>query len=284
VPFSTEPLFAAPSPSPWLTPPPFDVETEAFGNVYPFYAEYMSNVMQESYNRAFDYLDDPQELEPPRKLAPVRVSHPAAAPNFLYDPPSNMGYVTIKTSTDRELFKGWLHQIVSADLRIPERAIFRGEASGFPVWLPRAPRVLPGIVYFSGGDIAIDRELALDSGGILAAEGSITVAAPITVAPSGKPLTLVSLNGSIRVATGGPLQASLVALAGTVTREPGAPPLRVNGSVIARKLSLAELCEGAEPGKIIYDQRADPTAPGAEARIYSVQLSPWRTEYMPPVD
>lgn len=130
----------------------------------------------------------------------------------------------------------------------------------------------------------IDRAIQIDSGGIVAADGNITVAAPITVQPGGRPLSLVSLNGSIRLTSAGPLQASLVALGGAVTRETGAPAVRVRGNVVARRLSFAELCEGREPGKIVYDTRLDPTAAGAEANMYSVQLSPWRSDYMPPVD
>lgn len=291
-PYASDADFAAAAPAPWPVAPAFDVKNDVFQNIYPFYADYMSTVTGdmrgpelETYNRAHDFLDEPQEVEPAHKLAPTKVTHATGnAPGFLYDPALNNGYVAIANAAGRELFRGWLHQLVSADLRIPERATFRGDAGGFSAWIAHPPRVIPGIVYFAGGDIVIDRPLKVDSGGIVAADGNITVAAAVTVEPGGLPLSLVSLNGSVRINTAGPVQASLVALGGSVVRETGAPPLKVRGNVIARRLSFADLCEGREPGKIIYDTRLDPTAAGAEANMYTVQLSPWRSDYMPPVD
>ena len=291
-PYATDPVFAGAAPAPWPVAPAFDVKNDVFQNIYPFYEDYMSTVTLdrrgaelETYNRACDYLDEPQEVEPPHRLAPVKVTHATGSmPGWLYDPALNNGYVGIHDAAGRELFRGWLHQLVSADLRIPERATFRGDAGGFPAWLAKLPRSIPGIVSFSGGDVVIDRPMNLDSGGIVAADGNITIAAPITVAPGGRPLSLVSLKGSIHISTAGPVQASLVALGGTVMREAGTPPLKVLGNVVANRLSLANLCEGREPGKITYDTRLDPTAPGAEANMYAVQMSPWRSDYMPPVD
>ena len=291
MPYALPPDFAGPAPAPWPAAQSYDPKTVVFGNVYPFFADYMSNVVvdtkagaEETFNRAADYLDDTQDLEPPHRLNPVKLSHASGAPNFLYDAAQNVGYVAIKNSANRELFRGWLHQLVSRDFRIEERATFKGDAGGFKNWLAKTPKQIPGIVYFTGGDIVIDRALAVESGGIIAADGSITVAAPVSVRPGGKPLSLISLKGSVRVATHGTVQASLVALEGAVTREPGAPPLHVIGNVVAHRLSFTELCEGQQPGKVIYDPRLDPTASGSETTAYSVQLSPWRTDYLPPVD
>lgn len=292
IPYATEAFFNGAAPAPWPAAPKFDVKNDVFGNVYPFYEDYMSQVSVdragpelETYNRACDFLEEPQEVEPQRKLNPTKVAHATGNVNgWLYDPALNNGYVSIHDSQRRELFRGWLHQLVSADLRIPQRATFRGDAGGFAAWLANPPKAIPGIVSFSGGDIVIDKPLKLDSGGIVACDGNITVAAPITVEAGGKPLSLVSLNGSIHLSTGGPVQASLVALAGGVVREGGAPALKIQGNVVARRLSLAGLCEGPEPGKIVYDTRLDPTAADAAEHMYSVQLSPWRSDYMPPVE
>lgn len=283
-------LYAPPLPQGITDPPGWpesQIKNDVFANLYPVYREYMSDVEEQPYNRAADFLDDPQEVDPVRKLTPVRVQHGSGAPSasgFLYDADLNDGNVAIKTELGRELFKGALNQLVSEDLNIPERATFVGDASGFEDWLKRAPKTIPGIVYFRGGDVVIDRPLALKSGGILAVDGSITIAAPITVDPAGQPLSLVSLTGSITYAGTAPVQASLVALRGTLSRDPGAGPLDVFGNVVLGRLSLSELCEGKDMGRIVYDPRLDPTVTGAEQKSYSVQLSPWRTDYQPPAE
>lgn len=287
--FSTA-LYAPPLPQGITDPPGWpeaQLKNDVFANLYPVYRENMSNVEEQSYNRAFDFLEDPQEVDPVRRLAPVKVQHASGAPSasgFLYEPDLNDGNVVIKAAGGRELFKGALNQLVSEDLNVLERATFVGDASGFEEWLKRAPKAIPGIVYFRGGDIVIDRPLALKSGGILAVDGSITIAAPVTVDAAGQPLSLVSLTGGITCAGTGPVQASLVALRGSLTRDPGAGPLNVFGNVVVGRLSLSELCEGKDIGRIVYDPRLDPTVAGAELKNYSVQLSPWRTDYLPPAE
>lgn len=284
-PYSRAADWAAPPPQPWSRPPPFEVKVGVFGSSYALYTGYMSTVVEESVNRGLDFLSEPQELDPgARLLNTVRVRHSMGLPDFLYDPRVNTGHVAIRTADGRKLFDGHLHRILPRDLRVSERAVFSADASRFPRWLARPPRRIPGIVHFTGGDLLIDRPLDLESGGVLAADGSIVIGAGVQVKPYGRPLSLVSLSGNIVLRTGAPVEAALVALSGTLVRETGRP-VAVRGCVAVEHLDLAAVCKAPTHGKIIYDARLDPTAAtDPRGPAYAAMLSPWRTHYLPPVE
>ena len=283
-PYATPEDWVGQPPSPWSRPPRFDVRQDVFGDNYRYYGSYMSDVVAESYNRSYDYLEETQELDPPMRLLQTnRVAHARGLPDFLYDPAINNGYVVIRTSDQRKLFEGHLHRLVPEDLKIRERAVFTSSASNFSRWLKKRPKAVRGILYFTGGDITIDLPLELETGGIVAADGTITVAAGVRARDSKKPLTLVSLKKDIVIKTSASVEASLVALAGTVTRNSDGP-LSVKGNVVAHELDYASLCDSKGVGKIVYDRRLDPTDSSSTVSAYTVQLSPNRTQTTPPAD
>jgi hypothetical protein len=276
-----------PAPAPWPSPPPFDAKGAVFAGQYASYVPLMSQVVQESYNRAVDFLGDRQELDPPASLADTRrITHRLPQNrDFLYEPALNTGEVTIRTAGGTKLFDGSLSRLLPEDFFLAQRAVYRMPASRFPGFLAAGRRRIPGIVYFEGGDITIDRDLELDSGGILAAEGSITVAARVKVKPYGQPLVLAAIAGNIALKAAGRVEASLLALNGTLTRDPSVP-LDVLGNIVVRNLDLDRLT--AAPGtsaaagvhRVTYDPRLDPTAPGGTT--YSVYMGPSRDYYLAP--
>jgi hypothetical protein len=245
----------------------------------------MSTIVEESFNRGLDFLEEPQSLDPPlRMLSPSRVSHAMGLADFLYDPQANTGQVVMRTEDGRKVFDGYLHRLVPDDLRIRERAVFSAPAARASRWLARRPRRVPGIVHFKGGDLVIEHPLELESGGIVAADGSIVVAAPVRVKPYGKPLSLVALDGDVVIKTPGAIEASLVALSGTIVKDADRP-IFVRGSVAVNHLDYGAICRSSGHGKIVYDARLDPTVgAGSRRSTYAVHLSPSRAQYAPPAE
>ena len=274
-----------PAPAPWPAPPEFDVKADVFGGDFDRYAPYMSNVPQVqsrklSYNRSIDYMADPQELDPPYKLMDtVRVTHRMPQNrDFLYEPALNTGDVIVKTQSGRKLFDGNLSRIVMEDLFLKQRAIYTVPAASFGRFLSKRKKI-PGIVLFTGGDVAITKDVEFESGGIIAASGSITVRANVRVKPYGRPLVLASLGGSVHLKGARRVEASLVALNGTITREPGSR-LDVLGNLVARSIDLDKFTLNCDAGRVIYDPRLDPTVgSGANNAVY---LSPSRDYYLVP--
>jgi hypothetical protein len=92
-------------------------------------------------------------------------------------------------------------------------------------------------------------------GGTLAVDGDIEVAGPLTTA-RGEILTLVSLNGSIRVRNEAPIAASLIACQGQVL--PSSRGLDVRGQIVAAQFDVASWLEGTGARRIVYDPRLNP--------------------------
>lgn len=271
--------WTGPSPAPWQAAPAFDVRAEAFSGNFVQYAQVMSQVVQEPYNRAADNLGEHQEVDPPATLTDTRrLTHRLPQhKDFLYEPSLNNGEVSIREADGKRLFDGSLTRIRMEDLFLRERAVFTMPADKFPAFLAAKKRRIPGILFFTGGDIDINQDLDLDSGGIIAASGSITISGRITVKPFGRPLVLASQGGDIKLSGTSRVEASLVALNGTVRREPGTP-MDVLGNIVASALDLDKLTANSPPGRVVYDTRLDPTTPGGAT--YAVYMGPARDHYL----
>jgi hypothetical protein len=285
LPCSTLTQWQRPAPAPWPSTPEFGVKTEVFGGDFERYVPYMSNVPQIqtrklSYNRSVDYMVEPQELDPPYRLMDtVRVTHRMPQNrDFLYEPSLNTGDVVLRTQSGKKLFDGNLSRILMDDLYLKRRAIYTMPAVSFARFLAKNKRV-PGIVLLTGGDVTIGKDVEFESGGIIAASGSITIRANVRVKPYGRPLVLASLSGNVNLKGARRVQASLVALNGTINREPGSP-LDVCGNLVARSVDLDKFTGGSDVGKVVYDSRLDPTS-GTGAN-YAVYLSPSRDYYLVP--
>lgn len=279
LPFATIGDFLLPPPAPWNSAPAFDVRGQVFSGNFVQYAQVMSQVVQEPFNRAADNLGEHQEVDPPVTMTGTkRVQHRIPAhKDFLYEPSLNNGEVSIRDAGDTRLFDGSLARLRMEDQFLRERAVFTMPAEKFPAFLASKKRRIPGILFFTGGDIDINADLELDSGGIIAASGSISISGRVTVKPYGRPLVLASQGGDIKLKGTPRVEASLVALNGTVRREPGAP-LDVLGNVVASTLDLDRLTANCPAGKIAYDPRLDPTAPGGAT--YAVYMGPSRDHYL----
>lgn len=279
LPFATIGDWMAPVPSPWNAQPAFDVRGQAFSGNFVQYAQVMSQVVQEPYNRAADFLGDHQEVDPPSTLTTTRrVQHRIPAhKDFLYEPGLNNGEVSIRDAEGQRLFDGSLSRLRMEDQFLRERAVFTMPADKFAAFLASKKKRIPGILYFTGGDIDINTDLELDSGGIIAASGSISISGRVTVKPYGRPLVLASQGGDIKLKGASRVEASLVALNGTIRREPGAP-LDVYGNLVASTLDFDKLTANSPAGRVIYDPRLDPTAPGGAT--YAVYMGPSRDHYV----
>ena len=270
--------FFGPAPKPWNSQPSFDVVKEAFDDNYGRYASCMSSLYEEPYNRSFDFIDGSYTgMTPPRKLVDIkRLKHPDGLTDFLYKPDRNTGKVDIYTSDGGKLFNGNLRQVISNDLVLPPRATYTLQSKKFKNFLASKPKKIPGIVYFKGGPIVIDKELKLEEGGVICADGAITIKTPISVKANKRPLALVSLKGDITIKTEEKVQASLVALGGTLRKSQGSS-LIIEGNVVLQSLDPETLLRGGGDVNITFDDRLDPTRPQNTA--YACFLSPQRAYY-----
>lgn len=268
-----------PPPSPWPAPQVYDASIEGFDDVYDRYAACMSSVWEEPYSCSVDQVaaGDYAGMLPPRALAaPRRVTHPDGITDFLYLPERNDGRVVLSTASGTELFRGDLRDMSSADLRIPERATFSIPAERFAEFMASEPTRIPGILHVTGGGVTLDRPLRLADGGIICADGPVTVSQAPAVAPGGRALVLVSLLGDVTVTTEDPVQASLVALRGTLRKGSG-QAVHVEGAVALGWLDPGTLLRGGGDVVIRYDgDRLDPTRAGG---AYAVTMAPERTLY-----
>jgi len=272
------PAVFGPPPSPWSATPAFDVVGEAFSDTFGRYAACMSTVYEEPYNRSVDFIQGNYTgMTPPRTLTGLtRVRHPDGRDDFLYDPSVNDGRVDITTVDGAQLFAGRLNQVSSQDLVVEPRATYTLPAARFKDFLKSKPKRIPGIVRFKDGPIVIDEPLQLEAGGMLCADGTVTIKQPVTTAPGRRPLAIVSLHGDIEVATDRPVKASLVALEGTL-RKPQGLAVDVTGNVVVKSLDPETLLRGGGNVTVTFDERLDPTRP--QDTVYECQLSPERAYY-----
>ncbi len=132
---------------------------------------------------------------------------------------------------------------------------------------------LGGVVHVAGS-LALERPLRVErgGGGMVLVDGDLRLAERLT-SESLEPVTLVSLNGNIRVDTAAPVDAALAALAGRI--ELG-PAFDLRGALAAGELTVARATE-AGPRQLAYNEAFDPTASGAHSRNYRVMTwKRWR--------
>jgi hypothetical protein len=113
------------------------------------------------------------------------------------------------------------------------------------------------------GSLALERPLRLErgGGGMVLVDGDIRLAERLT-SESLEPVTLVSLNGSIRVETAAPVDAALAALAGRI--ELG-PAFDLRGALAAGELTVARAAEQAPAGQAPAGQAPAGQAPAGQA-------------------
>ncbi|MBI4868952.1 MAG: hypothetical protein HY816_18585 [Candidatus Wallbacteria bacterium] len=268
-----------PGDKPWASPPPWDVRGETFGGSFDSYAYSMSQVVEEPYNRSADFITQLQtEVDLPRTLvSPGRVRHRFGLADFLYRPALNNGDVIVSGADGVRLFDGNLHGLLMEDFYFKERATYRLPAADFESFMALANPRIPGILHFEGGDVRIDRPLTVKDGGILAVDGKVTIAAPVRVSEGRRPLVLASLTGDIVIATGQPVEAYLMALAGRITGT--GTGVNLTGGVAAGSVDWGSVLAQGQRSRIGWNPAADPTNP--ENSIYSVHVSPPRESYMP---
>lgn len=241
-----------------------------FGGSWEAYAARMSDLIEEDYNAA--------------NLTAVRFSSPEgegflfpaeATPNhgLVLPPPSRRletagmalpvyrrafpNAVTIKDDQGRPLFRNG-----SLDL-FPDPAWLKRKAGpvfpdGETLWkgLPRETDgryFLGGIVLVQSG-LEIDRPVGFVGGGMLLVQGGITLKARVD-SPSFDPVSLVSLGGDVRVETGDPIAAGLIALSGKLIL---GKTSAITGLAAARELSPS-VAKPFSPRSITYNSAFDPT-------------------------
>lgn len=122
---------------------------------------------------------------------------------------------------------------------------------------------VPGVVYFEQSPLTLPAIDDVPEGGILIAAGDITLTG--NIAAQAETLTLVSINGDIRIEPGvGEVRAGLVSLSGTI-RFPDNDFVLV-GTYAARDLDLAAV--GPNSLKVQYDPALDPQRTDKPYRIY----------------
>ena len=195
--------------------------------------------------------------------------------DFLYIPASNLGEVEILTEAGASLFEGNLRRIVSDEMYCKAgRSTYTLPSTVFPSFLASNPGKIPGIIYFSGGGITIDRPLLLRDGGIISVDGDITIEAEVKTDSNTVPLTLMSQTGNIIINTASVVEASLVALNGTIQKKYGLD-ITIKGNVAVKHLDVDSLLKDSGDVNLIYDKRLDPAASSLSA--YRCFLSPERS-------
>ena len=270
-------------PGDWEAPPgswwdkhlgPKDVRERAFGGNYNTYAPAMSRVDSlGGYNlfvdrivpppgpdlNVLDNLEKVKHLKTPKKT-------------FLYAPAKNTGHIKLFHANGKALFEGNLHDIKSEDIQ--RRSVVTMKTTEFMTMISRVGCSFPGLVYLKGKEeFVITNHINLESGGLIACEGSINITAPIKVNENGRPLVLYSESGDITISTKEKIEASLVALNGTLKRGV-AGPLSVKGNVVLGYLDPLTLLKGGKNDMVIeYDDRLDPTRETPFSKL-GVFLSP----------
>jgi hypothetical protein len=282
---------------------PFEALT---GQGYDAYRRVMARVAEEPYNRSHDYLSTsrgrahagpgsridpgdtpavPERLLLARALEPTLV--PAAPqPRFLY-PAAQAGpsaalpvRILRRGPGGRQplLFAGDPGKLEHYDdllrarctFEAPRTAVFTSkfirrtangaelDLGGHAVHLGQSPFVLPAVRVVGGGT--------------LVADGDVVLEGPVQTAPC-EVLTIVSLRGSIRLQTPGPIHASLVALRGQLRPAPGGG-LELHGALACRNLdNFAEFLQNAGPKRLVYDPRMDPADGETFKRFYRLALT-----------
>lgn len=126
-------------------------------------------------------------------------------------------------------------------------------------------------VYHIKGDLTVDRPLfaANGCGGMILVDGNVTVNDAIR-APDDEPVIIVSLGGSIRLATSQPVEAALIALKSSIFIESS---VEIKGLLAARDLSLNNL-PGVKRRVLNYNQALDVTDAESYLRGFRLFMKP----------
>jgi hypothetical protein len=291
-PTETAPLDAFPeldAPDRWASVPPgyrssFNRETvilRLLSNSLDAYDLVMSSVLEEPYMRGIDHIeknlqspDAADAFDPPPTLLDVsRVTRhleplapdPGLRRSFLYDPEAT-SRIRLLDGARRPLFEGDLGAFGNADLLLPERSTYVFTTAQLAQWTADGKLRVRGIMVLDPKEptLVLDRPLEVEEGGVLVARDGIEINASITSAAAAVPLTLVALEGRIRV-NAAKVQAHLIALGpeGSVERN-GEGDLEIKGGIAATHLDLESLVRGASPTRVAktlaWDSRLDPIA------------------------
>lgn len=276
------------------------------GQGYDAYKRVMARVAEEPYNRSHDYLTTSHEtvqagpgsrITPgdtpavPERLLLAPAVEPALAPaapqpRFLYPAPQTGPSAAFPVRILRRnagggqplLFAGDPGKLERYDELLRARCTFEAprtsaftskfirrtpagaelDLGGHAVHLVQSPFSLPAVRVIGGGTLVADGEVVLEG--------------PIQTAPC-EVLTIVSLRGSIRLQTPGPIHASLVALRGQL-RPSAAGGLELHGALACRNLdNFAEFLQNAGPKRLVYDPRMDPADGETFKRFYRLALT-----------
>jgi hypothetical protein len=285
---------------PWMGPDEFaglSPMPPAFAGGYEDYQRVMPQIVVEAYNRSHDFVASNHEslveggqvesegtpFFPASALIPDRLIRVAPAADgddgFLYpdigeDPRGRLRIRRDLMGTQEEIFSGAL-----ADLDAPlmetllmRRVTSRVEdgASLLEEYLVDGALAVPGVVRIEGGDLEVPG-VRVGGPGMILVEGNVVIQGPIAPSPDGYPLTLVALNGDVRVETDEPVHACLVSLRGRFLSR---GKLDLRGSVAASSIDLRQLVRGPERKDLRYEQGLDPTAEESYWKAFAVVLTP----------
>jgi hypothetical protein len=279
---------------PYATPEEFAAfpDRERFGGSYAGYSRLMARVVSEAYNRSYDCMATNLEalgddglvtaegtpFVPGATLLPEVLGRLGPAldgdRHFLYPRPGQPapGLASLRRGgeVDEEVFRGTLEDLdgalVEGVLRARATRVFEDPGELLDALVEPDGAAAAGVYLLERGDLELPELVAAGPVAVVAG-GSLVVAGPVQGA--GGPVTLVSLNGDVRVETDEPVAAHLVALRGRVTSR-GA--LVLTGAVAAETLDLRELVRGGAPKAIQWDPALDPTDPAAYRARFAVHL------------
>lgn len=285
---------------PYLEEDQFSIaEKSGFSGAWQDYQSRMARVVVEPYNRSFDFLSTNSEtlspqgevtvrgepsLEPPAKLDPKALTRvrPQSLEDegFLYPKPGlgqarGIQLIRPESSSSPEaiLFEGDLEQLDGAVLEslLAPRVVqkFSKEEDLWKAARKKGKLELPGFVHLDAPELQLG-DLAVGQAGVLIVSGSIQIQGWIRQLVEGQPLTLVSLNGDITVATPNPVHAHLVALRGKIRFR--TEQINLVGGIAADGVDWASATQGEKVKWVTYDPSLDPTDP--EKSKLSLYLDP----------
>jgi hypothetical protein len=269
-------------------------DRERFGGSYLGYSRLMTRVVSEAYNRSYDCMATNLEalgedglvtaegtpFVPEASLRPgamTRLGPALEGDEFFLYPRTGQpapGHASLRRvgQVGEEVFRGTLEDLdgtlVEGVLRARATRVFDDPGELLDALVESDGVASAGVYLLEKGDLELPALVASGPVAVVVG-GSLAVSGPVQGA--GAPITLVSLNGDVRVETDEPLVAHLVALRGRVSSRGG---LALTGAVAAETLDLRQLVRGAAPKSITWDPALDPTDPDAYRARFAVHLDP----------
>lgn len=255
-----------------------------FGGSYEAYEQVMARVVHEPYNRSWDYIaTNTEQLEddgrvkaagtpfvPEAKLVEGSLERIGPAvdgdEHFLYPTPgeASPGLMRLERAVgeDREvLFRGALEDLDGSLLEsiLTAKATYAvaDQAEFYDRYLKDGVLKVPGIVHIRRGDLDIGGVQVAD-GCMVLVQGNVNVQGGLGFQDptQGHTLSLVSLEGGVRVSTSETVNAHLVCLSGQFTAQSA---VDIQGAVAADTLDFERLVVGSSAKKITYEGDLDPT-------------------------